>query len=149
MRIVIDTNIIFSAILNSNSKISKIILHPKSKFHFYSTNILEQELIKHKSKLLKLTNYSESELSFMIRLFLSKIKLIDVEIIPTKLLINAENLTYDVDIDDTEFIALTNHISGKFWSGDKELIRGLSHKNWKKFISTNELYKWNFKSIND
>ena len=31
MRIIVDTNIAFSAILNTNSKIGKIILHPKSK----------------------------------------------------------------------------------------------------------------------
>ncbi len=39
MRVVIDTNIAFSAILNTNSKISKIILQPKSKLNLYS-NVL-------------------------------------------------------------------------------------------------------------
>ncbi len=34
MRVVVDTNIAFSAILNSNSRISKIILQPKSKLNF-------------------------------------------------------------------------------------------------------------------
>lgn len=45
MRVVVDTNIAFSAILNTNSKISRIILLPKSKLNFYSTGQLDQELI--------------------------------------------------------------------------------------------------------
>ena len=41
MRIVVDTNIAFSAILNTNSLIARVILQPKSKIHFYSTDLLE------------------------------------------------------------------------------------------------------------
>jgi predicted nucleic acid-binding protein len=37
VRIVVDTNIVFSAILNTNSKIASILLYPKSKLNFYST----------------------------------------------------------------------------------------------------------------
>ncbi len=36
MRVVVDTNIVFSALLNSDSMIARIILQPKSRFHFYS-----------------------------------------------------------------------------------------------------------------
>lgn len=46
----------------------------------------------------------------------------------------------DVDIDDTEFVALTEHSKSKLWSGDKELIKGLTKKKWLKFISTKELF---------
>jgi hypothetical protein len=42
---------------------------------------------------------------------------------------------------DTEFVALTEHIRGKFWSGDKALQKGLKNKGWNKFISTDELSK--------
>ncbi len=47
----------------------------------------------------------------------------------------------NIDEDDCEFIALTSHIKGKFWSGDKELIRGLKKQKWEWFISTKELYE--------
>lgn len=62
MRIVVDTNIVFSAILNTNSKISKIILQPKSKLNFYSTDQLQNELAEHWNKLKKIAKYSDVEL---------------------------------------------------------------------------------------
>jgi predicted nucleic acid-binding protein len=43
MRIVVDTNVVFSAMLNSNSKIAKIFLHPKSKFNFYLPMFVETQ----------------------------------------------------------------------------------------------------------
>jgi len=48
MRIVIDTNVAFSAILNTNSKIARVLLHPRSKFNFYSTEQLINEIEEHK-----------------------------------------------------------------------------------------------------
>jgi hypothetical protein len=77
MRVVVDTNIAFSAILNTNSKIGKILLHPKSKINFYSTNNLKLELEKHKVKLKKLSGYSEQDFHNIFTLVLSKIRFIN------------------------------------------------------------------------
>lgn len=140
MRIVIDTNIAFSAILNVNSKISKIILLAKPKFNFYSTYQLLDELHEHKNKLKKLSGYTDKELNKTVQLITSKIKFIGVELIPPKLLSKAEQLAINVDIDDTEFIALTEHIRGKLWTGDKELYNGLINKGWNKILLTNDVY---------
>lgn len=141
MRVVVDTNIVFSAILNTNSKYSKIILQPKSKLNIYSTDQLKDELAEHWTKLKKVSGYSEIELHKVSSLIVSKIKFISVELIPRNLFISAEILTQDIDIDDTEFVALTEHIRGRLWTGDKELIKGLKRKKWDKLISTDELYK--------
>ena len=51
MKIVVDTNIAFSAILNTNSIISRIFLQPKSNFNFYSTDLLLLEIEEHKDKI--------------------------------------------------------------------------------------------------
>ena len=141
MRIVIDTNIAFSAILNTNSKISRIILQPKSKLNLYSTEHLELELHEHWDKLKKVSKYSDIELHKTSILIISQIRFINVEFIPRELFIRAIKLTSDIDIDDTEFVALSEHIKGKLWTGDKELTKGLKKKNWNHLISTDELYK--------
>lgn len=141
MRVVIDTNIAFSAILNTNSKISKIILQPRSNLNLYSTIQLENELAEHWNKLKKLSKYSEIELHRAVSLIKTKIKFINVELIPRIIFAKAEELTKNVDIDDTEFVALTEHIRGKLWTGDKELIKGMKRQKWNTLISTDELYK--------
>ena len=53
----------------------------------------------------------------------------------------AHDLTSGIDENDIEFVALTEHIKGKLWSGDKELITGLRTKNWNRILSTEELYR--------
>jgi len=140
MRIVVDTNIAFSAILNTNSKIARILLQPKSRLNFYSTEQLSYEIEEHKEKIKKTSNYSDNELDRIVTLITNKIRFINLRLIPKESYELAESLTQNVDEDDTEFVALTEHIKGKLWSGDKELQRGLNKKGWNKFISTEELF---------
>lgn len=71
----------------------------------------------------------------------NRIKFINANLIPLKTLLDSQKLLEEIDIDDTEFVALTTHIRGRLWSGDKELQNGLNSKGWTKFITTNELFK--------
>ncbi len=141
MRVIVDTNIVFSAILNTDSAIAKILLKQKSNLNFYSVDFLFSEIEEHYEKLRKISGYSTFDLNKVIRLFTTKIRFIDTKLIPNKILLESLYLTEDVDIDDTEFVALTNHIFGKLWSGDKALQSGLIAKGWNKFITTAELTK--------
>ena len=141
MRIIVDTNIVFSAILNTDSKIARILLQPRSNLNFYSTEQLLIEINDHTDKLKKLSKYSDYELRRVIHVFMQRIRCINATLIPKTTFLKVLGLTSDIDIDDTEFVALTEHIKGKLWSGDKKLITGLVNKKWNKFISTEELYK--------
>jgi predicted nucleic acid-binding protein len=140
MRIVVDSNIAFSAILNSSSRLAQIILQPKSRLNFYSTNQLNEEIQAHKTKIQVLTKYSETELERAISLIINKIRFINIHLIPKEVYLKAEKLTQDVDIDDTEFVALAEHIKAKLWTGDKKLIKGLKAKNWNRIVTTEELF---------
>ena len=116
MRIVVDTNIAFSAILNTESKIGTILLKPRTKLNFYSTFQLNNEIDEHKDKILKLSSYSVTEMERIIQLVTQKIRFIDPVFIKKTYLQMAEDLTKDIDIDDTEFVALTEQINGYLWS---------------------------------
>jgi len=142
MRIVVDTNIAFSAILNTNSRIARIFLQPKSRLNFYSTEQLLTEIEEHKDKLKAISTYSDLELHRAISIITSRIRFINIKLIPKEIYQKAEALTKDVDIDDTEFVALTEHAKAKLWSGDKELLKGLKKKKWNKVVTTEELYKF-------
>lgn len=145
MRIVVDTNIAFNAILNSDSKIARVLLQPKSKLQFYSTNQLLSEIDDHAEKILKLSKYSDNQFFRIKSLVTNRIRFINIKLISTESYIFAESLTRDIDIDDLEFVALTEHLDGLLWSGDQELQQGLLRKGWKRFITTNELVERVFK----
>jgi predicted nucleic acid-binding protein len=44
MKIVVDTNIVFSALLNSNSRIGRLLLDTRNHFEFYSCKYLQKEM---------------------------------------------------------------------------------------------------------
>lgn len=88
-----------------------------------------------------LSGYSEIEFKRALSLFTRKIRFINVQLIPKSIYHKSLLLAGDIDIDDTEFVALTEHIKGKLWSGDKTLKTGLSKKGWNKFVSTEDLFK--------
>lgn len=145
MRIVIDTNIVFSAILNTQGKLSRIILQPKSQLNFYTTSFLYQELSKHKTKLISISKHSEIEFQRAFDLITQKIKIINFDLIPKKYYEIAYKLTSDIDENDIEFVALTEHIKAKLWTSDNALIKGLTKKNWNRIITTKELYQLSIK----
>lgn len=90
MKIIVDTNIVFSAILNSNSRIGKILLNSNQHFQFFSCNYLRIEIQRHKKKLLKLTGLTETDLAELEGILLHKITFIDERLIPSDLLTDTE-----------------------------------------------------------
>lgn len=51
MRVVVDTNIVFSAILNTESRIALVLFQSKSDLNFYATEQLLNEIKEHKDKI--------------------------------------------------------------------------------------------------
>ena len=74
-----------------------------------------------------------------------KIKIINFDLIPKKYYEIAYKLTSDIDENDIEFVALTEHIKAKLWTSDNALIKGLTKKNWNRIITTKELYQLSIK----
>lgn len=114
MKIIVDTNIVFSAILNSSSRIGKILLNAKEHFQFYTCDYLRVEIQKHRNKLLKLTKLTEYELSELEDLVTHNISFIDERLLPQELLLKTETLLKLIDPNDTPFVALTTHLEGNF-----------------------------------
>src|SRR5690606_5282357 len=120
---------------------ARIILQPKTQLNFYATETLVREIEQHSNKLMDFSGYSEIEFKRVLSLFTRKIRFINVQLIPKTIYHKSLLLAGDIDIDDTEFVALTEHIKGKLWSGDKILKSGLSKKGWNKFVTTEDLFK--------
>ena len=139
MKIVVDTNIIFSALLNSNNTIGDLLLSPDMYFEFYSCNYMRYEIKKHWERLKKISKLSDEQLEISYSHVLSKLKFINEEIIPVDTWLAAEQITQDIDIDDIDFVALTKFLKATLWTGDKVLYNGLKKMNFKKIINTTEM----------
>jgi len=139
MRIVVDTNIVFSAILNSQSWIGQILLHSDKSIKFYSPRYLQFEIQNHFQKIQKITKFIDYEVYELIDTLYPKIHFISEEFIHRESLILVDELTKDVDFNDVMFVALTLHFNGKLWTGDKVQINTLMQKGFSRFITTQEL----------
>ena len=139
MKIVVDTNVIFSALLNSNGTIGNVIFNSKKAFEFYSCSYMRFEIEKHWDKLKKISKLTDQELNISKQLIFSKIKFIDEALIDVKIQIQAEKLTKNIDEDDIDFVALTLFLKAKLWTGDKLLQNGLRELNFKQLLNTEEI----------
>ncbi len=140
MKIIVDSNIVFSAILNSQSKIGQLIINGSKFFRFYSVLLLKEEIELHKSKIRSITGFTNRQYLISFQNIISRINFIDDVLIPDKVIEEAINLTSDIDEKDILFVALTNHLRAKLCTGDKKLISGLKSKGYSKTITTNNLY---------
>jgi putative PIN family toxin of toxin-antitoxin system len=139
MRIVIDTNIIFSALISSNSIIPEIIIAPYSNFRFFTSDYLFEELDEHKSKLQKASKLTEKEIERSKTKLFKYISTISLDIIPQEIWQEAEELTFDIDPDDISFVALSIFLDAYLWTGDKILYNGLQSKGFNKVFLTSTI----------
>lgn len=141
MKIVVDSNIVFSAILNTQSKIGQLIINGSKYFDFYTVGLLKDEIIEHKDKILHSTNFSQTQFNDTFQLITSRITFVDDILLTDKDLIKAINLVAGIDENDALFIALNNHLLANLWTGDKRLLNGLRRKGYLRILTTNDLYE--------
>jgi len=139
LRVVVDTNIAFSAILNTSSLIGDLLFNSENQFSFYSPEFVEVELSKHSSKLQKTTSMNDEQLRVAVRQVFNNIYLISDEVISPDHWKAAYQLTSSIDEKDTPFIALTLSMNAVLWTGDKKLIAGLRKKGFNDILNTQEL----------
>lgn len=131
--IVIDTNILFSALLRRESRFTRMILESDRVFFICESTIVE--LFKHKDRIVKRSKLSEAE---VVRLFYTLLRRVTVskeELIAPEVRRKAYELCVDVDEADTPHVALTIHLDALLWTGDKSLKEGLRQKGFDQFFT--------------
>jgi len=76
VRIVVDTNIVFSALMNSNNTMGEILLNLQDELQFFAPELLRIELLRYKDKLKKVSKLSEEQLSESVMRIMERITLI-------------------------------------------------------------------------
>ena len=100
---------------------------------------MRYEIKKHWEKLKKISKLSEEQLQISYTQVLLKIKFINEEIIPVETWLASEEITKDIDIDDTDFVALSKFLKATLWTGDKVLYDELKEISFKKLLNTKEM----------
>ncbi len=142
MRIIVATNIVFSAILNSDGKIGDLLLNSTKIIDFYSVEYLRFEIKNHYDKLAKISKQPLERIQSTEYYVTKEINFISEQQIVESNWKSAYKLVKDVDIDDIAFVALSKQLRCKLWTGDKRLIKGLKNNGFSKIITTDELIEY-------
>lgn len=139
-KLIVDSNIIFIAILNVNSQIGQILLTSDKFYDFYAPKYVRDEIFKHQEKLKKIAKLDNNEFLEVYELILKNITVLDHSIAGKSNYKKALELCKDVDLDDIPFVAFSLYLKCKLWTGDKKLIKGLKENGFNKIVTTNDLF---------
>ena len=142
VKIIVDANIIFSGILNSNGKIGDLLINSKGILQFIAPEFLRIEIQKHHSRLSKISGLPIDKVIEAEYYICQDIIFISEEQIRLSAWLSAEKLVSDIDPNDTQYVAFAKHFRCKLWSGDKALLKGLELKGFKRIINTEDLFNW-------
>jgi predicted nucleic acid-binding protein len=140
-KIIVDTNIIFSCILNTQGNIGDLIFNSEAVFVFYSNDYMRFEIRKHWTKLKKISKLNDGQMETAYDKLLARLTFINEELIPTEIWRKAEQLVEDIDQDDIDFVALTKYLKGSLWTGDKPLYDGLKEKHFRSVYNTVDMLR--------
>jgi len=141
IKLIVDSNIIFSTILNINSRIAQILLTGNEFYEFYSPKYSRNEIWEHKEKIQKIGKLSSDEFLEVYEMVLKNITILDHSIVPKEKYQQSFELCEDIDPADTPFVAFSLFLNCKIWTGDKKLINGLKKKNFQEIITTDDLFE--------
>lgn len=123
-RVVVDTNIVFSALLSKEARSRETLLTDRA-HDFFCPRFVMVELFKHKERIQSVTRLSEAEVLECLIELLSRISFIDEGSIPIGTWLEGRRLCADVDPKDTPFVTLSLHLGAILWTNDVALKSGL------------------------
>jgi len=140
MKIIVDTNVIFSAILSSSGKIGQILIFGGNTFEFYAPNLVKTEVKRHRDKLIQMSELSDDDFDDIRDDIYSCITFISEEQIPYDYWHNAIPFVRETDMDDIAFVVLAEYLDAQLWTGDKKLLKGLINMGFMKGMTTDDIY---------
>ncbi len=130
--IIVDTNILFSSLLRSDSHFVQTLFNKE--FSFFICELVFVELFKHKETIIQFSQLSEEETIQLLYLLTKRLNLSKEELIGANHWKKAFELCQEIDEKDTPHVALTLELDGLIWTGDKTLKKGLKKKGFDRFF---------------
>ena len=135
-KIILDSNIVFSALRGTNSLTRERILNSNEKY--FAPNFLISEIFIHKERIMKNSKTSEEKTYDYFLQVITKINFFSEIRISIPNYIDAYHLCKNVDEKDTPFVALSLQLGYPLWTRDKELKMGLIRGGFTNFFEEND-----------
>lgn len=135
--VVVDTNIIFSALLSAESPFREVLFTSNRRFVICETTIIDLFRLKDKLRALRPT-VPDDVLSQMLHAILRRVELVRENSLPQDCWDAAAGLCSSVDVDDTPQVALAIAVDGLLWTGDGRLKRALQKQGFTRFFTPAE-----------
>jgi predicted nucleic acid-binding protein len=140
VKVLVDANIVFSGILNSDGKIGDLLINSSKYFSFIAPEFLRYEIRNKYQRLQSISGMTSEQISEAEYQVCKNITFISEEQVIVKHWLEAEILVADIDENDIHYIAYSKQFKCKLWSGDKKLTKGLLKKGFTNLINTDDLY---------
>ncbi|PIQ94666.1 MAG: hypothetical protein COY75_01770 [Nitrospirae bacterium CG_4_10_14_0_8_um_filter_41_23] len=137
MKIVVDSNIIFSALISGKEiyvdifKINDVFI----------PDIVFSELNKYEARLIKKTKLKKNEFKTFVQMLFEEITVIPKFAISPENWQMAYNICNKIDEKDTPFVALSLELKIPLCTNDKTLYEKLKEKGFDNFVTVEELMK--------
>jgi predicted nucleic acid-binding protein len=131
--IIVDANILFSALLRVDSPFAEVLLYRDHPFHICESTLVE--LFRHKERIVRFSRLDDAEIITLLHALLRRLKVEREELIPEACRTEAVELCRDVDPADAPFVALTLALDGRLWTGDQKLRKGLEARGFSRFFT--------------
>lgn len=136
MRVVLDSNILFSALISGKDLYIDIF----KALQAYAPDFIFIEISKYEERIIKKTKM-EDEFAIFVRELFSELIIIPKLAISKGSYKKALSLCNDIDPKDTAYLALSIELDIPLWSNDKKLIQGLLKKGYTKIITNEQIFK--------
>jgi predicted nucleic acid-binding protein len=139
MNLIVDTNIIISALITPEGTISRLLLQDLADSQLISPHFLFDEIISKYDKIQSITRLSDEDLKELFYLLIKHIDFIDNDLISFENQKKAFTLVSDIDKKDLLFVALSIQTGFSLWSGDLKLVKGLKTRGFASVLETKEI----------
>lgn len=130
--VVVDTNILFSALLRKSARFTEVLL--TSDRRFLINELVLVELFKHKEKIVRLSHLTDEDIVHLFYELMRELELYKEELVAPSNRAKAAALCQDVDLTDAPHVAIVLETEGLLWTGDKKLKEGLRAKGFDRFF---------------
>jgi len=134
MKLIVDANILISAIICTSGKTRNLLF--SEKLHLYAPDLLIEEIREHKAEIMRKSRLRRTEFDAFVELAVQNIFFVDFESFEFYI---SQAKEVCPDEDDTEYLALALAVDCPLWTNDKRL------RNQKivKILSTKEILEMN------